>query len=343
VFVVGNLREGSSDMKISRLGLIRALLENTKLNVHVYGPPSLKEYFPSAYQGFAQWNKLPVIFSNAKVSLNINASGVVNGAVSTRAIQIMSCGGLLVSDGSKEMHRMFTPNMHYLELPENDHVGFIEVVVKTQEAYQHIRHNARQLCMANHTWSNLASIVKEEIVLQKFDYVFYSSMNGIDPPMFNMAWSHWRMEGRHRNALTVRPEVDPDFDWERYVEDNQIDRTRYNTEMKAWVQYLEEGRRLGMFIVLRKGDGAKRRRVGGDGVIHPTLPLNISPQTGHEVGSLEDSHLLYAQFSSIFCDPYADAMTCLRFAGKYFYCHKNINVSDVLSQVAREWLYGLNV
>ena len=339
VFVVGNLRHGYSDSKTSRLKLLRALCSVTDLEVHIYGPPCIETHFPRNYKGFANWNRLSMIFSNAKICLNTNASGEVNGAVGTRAFHILASGGLLVSDRSKEMDRILIPNTHYLELPgPGDVVDFVKMTIRGIESFNHIRENGRRLCQEKFHWGNLADAIKEEIVKKRFDYIFYNHINELTPDTFENAWKHWCSNGKYRNALTFEPTIDPEFDWEGYIRENKINAERYDSELKAWVHYLEIGKRAGMFLVYI--EGRKRRKITK---VSSGTPLHVSTRNGDEFGVPGDVLRLYTLMSDTwFCD-IDDIYGNLQSINDFFQRHTKANANDVLKEVERGWLHNISI
>lgn len=336
VMVVGNLRDGASDAKISRRKLIEDLARCAGLNFHLYGPPIHEKNFPTVYKGYAPYSRLARIYSNAKVSLSIGASSKDGGAISTKTLQILASGGLLVTDSSAEFDQNLVNGKHYLELPTSDPVNFILHVVKNHERYKGIRQDARKICLTNYPWSNLAIAVHEEIVKRTFDYKYYCEINSIAPPDYSAAWQHWVTVGKRRGALTFKPLVRPDFSWEEYVSVNQLDALKYDTELKAWTHYLEIGKKRG-YILCINGDGRKRKLVAqtvGDGV-----PINVSKRTNVEFSTAEDVLKMYGSITSAIVDV-AKIPTALKELSEFCGRCVRSDVNDILEDVYRLWVYN---
>jgi hypothetical protein len=277
--------------------------------VHLYGPQVFKELFPRLYKGWATFDMQRKIFASAKVSLNLCQSGKVQGAVPQRVMHILAAGGLLVTDTSKEMERIFRKDVEYIALPADktvdDAVTFLQEVVRNHEAYQSYRKAGQATCTQKYHWGTLADAIYEEGVRKNFDYVFYCAVNNLTPETYEVAWQHWQQIGRYRNALTQPTKVRPDFDWETYVQTNQLDASFYNSEMKAWTHYVETGRRQGMILCLKQGEGNNTAR----GTKHHNitsntiLPLHVSSHTLQESARPADVHRLHLALDAIYNQP----------------------------------------
>lgn len=110
------------------------------------------------------YNEMPLLFRTSKINLNITLRSIKNG-IPLRAIDILGCGGFLLSNFQEDFLRHFEPDVHlamYSSLEEA--VDKAQFYLNHDEERTRIQNNALQLMSKEHTY--------EVRLKQMFDIVF---------------------------------------------------------------------------------------------------------------------------------------------------------------------------
>ena len=142
---------------ICRKKLLDILYEDKSINLHVYGPTSLKNKYHDAYKGYISYSRAYSVFSNSLVNLNISPVAdsltyKIDGKecyyFSERLPQILACKGLMVCD--QKFGKLLIENSDYIRLErEEDIISIVNDVKNNKEKYGSIRNNGFNKVMYN--------------------------------------------------------------------------------------------------------------------------------------------------------------------------------------------------
>lgn len=97
--------------ELERKKLLKKVSENYKLSLFTKNNtpdlPKANNKGPIDY-----YNEMPHIFNKSKINLNITLKSITTG-IPLRAIDIMGCGGFLLTNYQEDMNRHFTPGVDY--------------------------------------------------------------------------------------------------------------------------------------------------------------------------------------------------------------------------------------
>ena len=98
------------------------------------------------------YNEMPYLFRASKINLNISLRSIKNG-IPLRAMDILGCGGFLMSHFQSDLLRHFEPEVHftaYSSVPEA--VDKCSYYLTHEEERQRIASNALELMQKEHTY-----------------------------------------------------------------------------------------------------------------------------------------------------------------------------------------------
>lgn len=98
------------------------------------------------------YNEMPYLFRASKINLNISLRSIKNG-IPLRAMDILGCGGFLMSNFQSDLLRHFEPEVHftaYSSVPEA--VDKCSYYLTHEEERQRIASNALELMQKEHTY-----------------------------------------------------------------------------------------------------------------------------------------------------------------------------------------------
>ena len=103
--------------------------------------------------GIAEYyNEMPIVFNKSRINLNITLRSIKTG-IPLRCMDIMSCGGFLLTNFQEDMLSFFTPgeDFDYYE-DENDLLAKIEYYLSHEKERAEIAENALRKVKENHTY-----------------------------------------------------------------------------------------------------------------------------------------------------------------------------------------------
>ena len=112
------------------------------------------------------YDEMPFVFRDSKINLNISLKSILTG-IPLRCIDIMGCGGFLLTNYQADMFRHFEPGVHFdYFTDEKDLLCKIDYYLSHEEERMAIAENARETIKLNH---NLTKYLQEMI-----EFVFES-------------------------------------------------------------------------------------------------------------------------------------------------------------------------
>jgi len=123
-FIISNLYMDNG-FGIDRKKLLDKITNIPDITVRIYGPSTIKNYFPNHHVEQISWEHTRDIYMSSKI--NINTHKVINNgsALNKRTYQIMASGGLMLMDVPS--NDFFTANMEYICLDYDN----IETQIRT--------------------------------------------------------------------------------------------------------------------------------------------------------------------------------------------------------------------
>lgn len=151
--------------EIERTALLSAISENYNLSLYTHSKtptlPKAKNLGKVDY-----YDEMPFVFRDSKINLNISLKSILTG-IPLRCIDIMGCGGFLLTNYQADLFRHFEPGVHFdYFTDENDMLQKIDYYLTHEDERMTIAENAKETIKLNH---NLTNYLQEMI-----EFVFES-------------------------------------------------------------------------------------------------------------------------------------------------------------------------
>ena len=138
---------------IERTTLLSAISEHFNLSLFTHNPtPAL----PKAHnQGSVDYyREMPFVFRDSKINLNLSLKSIQTG-IPLRCIDIMGCGGFLLTNYQVDMFRHFEPKIHFdFFTDEKDLLEKIDYYLSHEDERMEISQNAKKCIEENHNLTN---------------------------------------------------------------------------------------------------------------------------------------------------------------------------------------------
>lgn len=149
---------------INRVELLYLLGEFFDVHLYTYKEtpiPNVKHRGTVHY-----YNEMPYLFRISKINLNISLRSIKNG-IPLRAMDIMGCGGFLLSNYQEDFLRHFEPDVHFATYTSSEEaLDKCQFYLTHDEERDKIRQNALEIMAKEHTYEvRLQEMLK--IVFQK--------------------------------------------------------------------------------------------------------------------------------------------------------------------------------
>lgn len=151
--------------EIERTTLLSAISNNYNLSLFTHSKTPM---MPKANNlgKVDYYDEMPFVFRDSKINLNISLKSILTG-IPLRCIDIMGCGGFLLTNYQADMFRHFEPGVHFdYFTDEKDLLNKIDYYLCHDEERIAIAENARETIKLNH---NLTNYLQEMI-----EFVFES-------------------------------------------------------------------------------------------------------------------------------------------------------------------------
>lgn len=139
--------------EIERTALLSSVSEKYNLSLFTHSEtPTL----PKAHNlgRVDYYDEMPFVFRDSKINLNMSLKSIQTG-IPLRCIDIMGCGGFLLTNYQADMFRHFEPGVHFdYFTDENDLLTKIEYYLAHDDERMTIANNAQNCIKENHNLTN---------------------------------------------------------------------------------------------------------------------------------------------------------------------------------------------
>lgn len=151
--------------EIERTTLLSGISENYNLSLYTHSQtPSLPKVKNLGKVDY--YDEMPFVFRDSKINLNISLKSIMTG-IPLRCIDIMGCGGFLLTNYQADLFRHFEPGVHFdYFTDETDLLQKIDYYLTHEDERISISENAKEIIKLNH---NLTNYLQEMI-----EFVFES-------------------------------------------------------------------------------------------------------------------------------------------------------------------------
>lgn len=139
---------------VDRKDIINKLKD--KFNIHVYGPEHIGKLFPNIYKGYIDYNDLPKLIYNSKITLNSHVTNKY-GYLNERDIITLGSEGLLLTDKIDGFNEIFEEDKDYLTYDSNNIVKKVTDILTNYNKYKQIRLNGKRKVMKNYQYKHFVS------------------------------------------------------------------------------------------------------------------------------------------------------------------------------------------
>lgn len=139
--------------EIERTTLLSAISENYNLSLFTH---SATPTMPKANNlgSVDYYKEMPYVFRDSKINLNLSLKSIQTG-IPLRCIDIMGCGGFLLTNYQADMFRHFEPQVHFdFFTDEKDLLQKIDYYLSHDDERMTIAENARNCIKENHNLTN---------------------------------------------------------------------------------------------------------------------------------------------------------------------------------------------
>ena len=127
---------------LSRKDMLTNIINNG-INVHIYGPENLKQYFPKQYKGFTHFLDNHKVFYNSRINLCTHVDNCYKYC-NERVGTILSSGGLLFCDKVDGIETILTDGFDCILIDEKNYIKQIKDILSNYSMYEKIKLNAIQ-------------------------------------------------------------------------------------------------------------------------------------------------------------------------------------------------------
>lgn len=139
--------------EIERTTLLSAISENFNLSLYTH---SKTPTMPKAHNlgSVDYYKEMPFVFRDSKINLNLSLKSIQTG-IPLRCIDIMGCGGFLLTNYQADLFRHFEPQVHFdYFTDEKDLLHKIDYYLTHNDERMTIAANAKQCIEENHNLQN---------------------------------------------------------------------------------------------------------------------------------------------------------------------------------------------
>lgn len=136
-----------------RMELLKLISENYK--IRLYTPEATPELIHVDNRGPIDYvSEMPLVFKNTKINLNITLRSIHDG-IPLRAMDIMGCGGFLLTNYQADFGYWFQPDVDYVYYADNEDLLYkIDYYLEHEEERLAIARNGYQKIKEAHTYNH---------------------------------------------------------------------------------------------------------------------------------------------------------------------------------------------
>lgn len=212
------------DQYINRKELIDKLISHN-INLHVYGPESLKLTYPNNYKGFVKYSNLNDIYNKSKINLCTHVCSNKSKYINERSVLIIASGGLLLVDPIKDFDKLVSDKeCVFFDNTDGDDgiISTIRKILSNYEDYKDIKNRA-YIKSKEYTWDKWAEIIHKEYCLDNFDKDFYKQTYKLSE--VSSAKESWMETYEQTLYVPYKFLVPKGIDLKKYSEDLSIEGT----------------------------------------------------------------------------------------------------------------------
>ena len=148
-------------MTVTVLLVFRYIFEPLKFNLSLYTHSATPNITKAHNLGKVDYyDEMPFVFRDSKINLNLSLKSILTG-IPLRCIDIMGCGGFLLTNYQADLFRHFEPGVHFdYFTDEKDLLNKVDYYLTHDDERMTIAENARIFIKENH---NLANYLQEMI------------------------------------------------------------------------------------------------------------------------------------------------------------------------------------
>jgi hypothetical protein len=209
-----------SSQVVKRKKLIYDIIElcdDGNYKFKLYGTPILKELYPKNYCGEIPYYNLNFLFNSSKINLVSSPFKDKNTHVSEYVMPIIACGGLLLHDKTKHIHKVLNNCVLY---DENTYLNKVIKILKNYNKYTNMKNNA-VFTAKNYSWDIWVENIVKEIGKMWFDEDAYKKLYDIDESP-QTPLEYWLNIGIKKKQICYNFSVPNSFDSETYIEKNNL-------------------------------------------------------------------------------------------------------------------------
>lgn len=196
---------------------------------NIYGPPFLKDLYPTHYKGGIEYINQSKLFNFSKINISTHANCSVDLPVNEYIMKILGSGGLLLTDKFGDSLDMFKDKCLFLE---DDFISQIDNILNNYDDYKHIKNNGYELSKS-FTWMKWASKIHINIIKQIFDPEIYKKFYSLDLEGEDL-WNHWIDNPKN---ICYNIPIPSNFNVESYKEDFNIESDDSLVVYFHWMQH----------------------------------------------------------------------------------------------------------
>lgn len=220
------------DRKVLYDGISSYCNDNNK-KFHIYGPPVIKELYPSNYKGDINYMDEIKLYNSSKINIVTHPVCNKKNPITDIEMKILGSSGLLLTDKCKGFKRFFDKSCIFMKT--DDYVNQIDHILNNYSEYTHIKKLASQFAN-QYTWDNFVTKMHTSVAKINFDPIFYKilyDIGDIDP------WEHWLNTGINNNYYYCEFSVPSYVDCEQYAEDNNLN---IDNKHKVYLHWVNNGK-----------------------------------------------------------------------------------------------------
>jgi len=208
------------DQYIKRTDMINQLVKYSEEKGRIFklfGPPMLKEYYPSNYECDVEYYRMNLLFNSSKINICTHPLQSKNLYISDMEMRILGSGGLLFIDKIKGIENFLSNGENCVLIDKNDYVNQIDNILNNYDDYQKIRKNGHEFSK-NFTWDNWVKNIHTEISKRYFCPEVYKEVYDVSEDDPEALWNHFINEGMDKKNICYDVEVPKKFRSKEYKE-----------------------------------------------------------------------------------------------------------------------------
>lgn len=180
----------------------------------LFGSYTLKEFFPENYCGDISYINKNKLYNSAKMIISTQSFSNKSYYINEDIFSIMSSGGLLLTDKSKDIENVLTHKEDVIFLDKNHYIRQIDTILHNYDKYVNIRKNAIETSK-KYTWKEWVEKLHVLIVKNKFNDKLYADLYNLNEN--DATYENWLRNGLETNQIAMLFDIPKDFNATEYA------------------------------------------------------------------------------------------------------------------------------